>query len=251
DIAEFETIKTRCEAKGLNVLSYGEQGEDITLLNIVPQPNGQIIAFEMNQVRYKILVPLVGSFQAYNVMATLGILSALDVNIDVVVGKLTGLKSVPGRMERVGNHPKKAGIYVDYAHSPDALEKALKALRPHTHCKLYVVFGCGGDRDRGKRKLMGAVAAEYADHVIVTDDNTRTEDAASIRAEVMQGCIEAENIGDRYAAIQHAVSLLKEGDTLLIAGKGHEDYQIIGKQKLHFDDRVKACEAIAAVEETV
>jgi UDP-N-acetylmuramoyl-L-alanyl-D-glutamate--2,6-diaminopimelate ligase len=141
------------------------------------------------------------------------------------------LRSIQGRMEQAAD-----GIYVDYAHTPDALENALKSLRPHTEGKLFVVFGCGGDRDKGKRPQMGKIADDLADVVIVTDDNPRTENASVIRSEILIDCPKAVEIADRKKAIIRAVSDMKKGDVLLIAGKGHEKYQIIGTEKLHFDD---------------
>jgi UDP-N-acetylmuramoyl-L-alanyl-D-glutamate--2,6-diaminopimelate ligase len=139
-------------------------------------------------------------------------------------------------MQLVAEHPSGAGIYVDYAHKPDALRQALEALRPHCGGKLHLVFGCGGDRDRGKRSEMGAIAARLADAVIVTDDNPRSEDPAAIRRAILDACPAALEIGDRRAAIAAAIERLRPGDLLLIAGKGHETYQIVGEEVLPFDD---------------
>src|SRR5690606_19408130 len=141
-----------------------------------------------------------------------------------------------GRIERVARHPNGASIYVDYSHKPAALETVLKALRPHAAGRLVVVFGCGGDRDRGKRPIMGAVAAELADRVIVTDDNPRSEDPAAIRAEILAGCPGATEIGDRAQAIRTAIADLEPDDLLVIAGKGHETGQTIGGVTHPFDD---------------
>jgi UDP-N-acetylmuramoyl-L-alanyl-D-glutamate--2,6-diaminopimelate ligase len=141
------------------------------------------------------------------------------------------LKSIPGRMEHAAE-----GVYVDYAHTPDALENALKSLRPHTKGKLFVVFGCGGDRDKGKRPQMGKIANDLADVAIVTDDNPRTESPAQIRTEVLAAAPKALEIGDRTEAIKHALGEMQKGDILLVAGKGHEKYQIYGTEKTHYDD---------------
>jgi UDP-N-acetylmuramoyl-L-alanyl-D-glutamate--2,6-diaminopimelate ligase len=156
---------------------------------------------------------------------------------------LESLKGARGRLELVAESGGSA-VFVDYAHTPDALKNALESLRPYASKRLIVVFGCGGDRDKGKRPLMGAIARELADRVIVTDDNPRTEDAATIRAEIMQAAGNAEEIGDRRTAISHAVAGMGEGDVVLVAGKGHEDYQIIGTTKHHFSDHEAIAEAL-------
>jgi UDP-N-acetylmuramoyl-L-alanyl-D-glutamate--2,6-diaminopimelate ligase len=157
---------------------------------------------------------------------------------------LEKLDGVRGRLELVANHPSGAPVYVDYAHTPDALETVLRALRPHADRKLVVVFGCGGDRDRGKRPVMGELAARLADRAIVTDDNPRTEVASAIRQEVLAGCPDAEEIGDRAEAIRAAVRDLGEGDVLVIAGKGHEQGQTIGTEVRPFDDAETARAAV-------
>jgi UDP-N-acetylmuramoyl-L-alanyl-D-glutamate--2,6-diaminopimelate ligase len=158
---------------------------------------------------------------------------------------LERLKGARGRLELVGQRDDSA-VFVDYAHTPDALENALTALRPYARHKLTVVFGCGGDRDRGKRPLMGAIAQRLADRVIVTDDNPRTEDAAAIRMDILAATPSAEEIGDRAAAIAAAIGGMGQGDVVLIAGKGHEDYQIVGTAKHHFSDHEVALAALAA-----
>ena len=161
---------------------------------------------------------------------------ATGASAEAVLPQLAGLRAPPGRMQLVAVHPSGAPAFVDYAHKPEALAKALEALRPHTRARLVVVFGCGGDRDAGKRPLMGEIAARLADVVVVTDDNPRTEDAAAIRTAVLAGAPGAVEIGDREAAIRSAFGGLGEGDTLLVAGKGHETYQIVGDRTLPFDD---------------
>jgi UDP-N-acetylmuramoyl-L-alanyl-D-glutamate--2,6-diaminopimelate ligase len=252
DIPEYKTLKKHCDKRELSVMSYGEKGEDIHLQTIIAQANGSLATFVINDVHYKSLLPLAGAFQVYNVLCALGLVMATGADVEKAVALLPTLKSVPGRMENVVKHPKGAGIYVDYAHTPDALEKALSSLKPHVEGKLFVVFGCGGDRDKGKRPLMGKAADQLADYVIVTDDNPRSEDPVTIRAEVLKGCKRApKEIGDRREAIYYAINQLQKGDVLLIAGKGHENTQQIGEQLLPFDDTVVAFEAVSAMKESV
>ena len=157
------------------------------------------------------------------------------------------LAGVPGRLQRAAVHPSGAPIYVDYAHTPDALAKALEAARPHATRRLVVVFGCGGDRDRGKRPQMGAIASAQADRVFVTDDNPRSEDPAAIRREILARCPGAQEVGDRAEAIRIAVAGLEAGDVLVIAGKGHEQGQIVGERVLPFDDATVAQAAVEAL----
>jgi len=164
-----------------------------------------------------------------------------------VFAALEHLKGAPGRMEKVALAANGAPVYVDYAHTPDSLEKVLEALRPHTAGRLHVVFGCGGDRDKGKRPLMGAVSVKLADDVIVTDDNPRTEDAATIRREILAAAPGAREIGDRAEAIRAAVAALKTGDVLVLAGKGHETGQYIKGEVHPFSDREQAIAAAVAV----
>ncbi len=157
------------------------------------------------------------------------------------------LKGAPGRLEKVAYAASGAPVYVDYAHTPDALETVLTAIRPHVAGKLHVVFGCGGDRDKGKRPLMGAAAERLADRAIVTDDNPRSEDAAQIRHEVLTGCPQAQEIGDRARAIYTAIAALKAGDALVIAGKGHESGQIVGTEVRPFSDKGEAVKSATAL----
>jgi UDP-N-acetylmuramoyl-L-alanyl-D-glutamate--2,6-diaminopimelate ligase len=197
---------------------------------------------------YKLHLPLAGSFQASNAACALGLVLACGAEPSAAVAALSHLEGVPGRLQKVAVKANGAAIYVDYAHTPDALETALKALRPHTDGKLVALFGCGGDRDPGKRPQMGAIAANLADKVIVTDDNPRSEEPAAIRAQIMPACPGAIEIGDRRQAILKAVLELEAGDVLVLAGKGHESGQIIKDQVLPFDDAV---EARMAVEQTL
>jgi UDP-N-acetylmuramoyl-L-alanyl-D-glutamate--2,6-diaminopimelate ligase len=195
----------------------------------------------------KIAVPLAGSFQASNALVAAGLALTLGDDAQEVFAALTKLKGAPGRLELVARTRQHASIYVDYAHTPDAIETVLRALRPHVRGRLHIVFGCGGDRDRGKRPLMAAAAARFADDVIVTDDNPRTEDAAAIRREALAGAPGAREIADRAEAIRYAVVALDDHDTLVIAGKGHEDYQIVGTEVHPFSDRDEAVKAARAL----
>jgi UDP-N-acetylmuramoyl-L-alanyl-D-glutamate--2,6-diaminopimelate ligase len=189
-------------------------------------------------------LPLVGHFQVENALVAAGIAIASEGNAADVFAALEGLEGAKGRLELVGNR-NDARIFVDYAHKPDALAKALDALRPYARSRLIVVFGAGGDRDQGKRPIMGAIAAAKADRVIVTDDNPRSEDPASIRAAILGAAPGAVEIGDRREAIRRTVAELRPGDVLLIAGKGHESGQIVGDRVLPFTDHEAVAAALA------
>jgi len=191
-------------------------------------------------------LPLAGAFQASNALVAAGLAIGLGEDAAKVFAALAHLKGAPGRMEKVAFAAAGAPVYVDYAHTPDSLEKILQALRPHTKNTLHVVFGCGGDRDKGKRPLMGQIATALADAVIVTDDNPRSEDAAVIRKEILAAAKGAREIGDRHAAIQAAIASLKSGDVLVIAGKGHETGQYVGATVIPFSDRDEAIKAAVA-----
>jgi UDP-N-acetylmuramoyl-L-alanyl-D-glutamate--2,6-diaminopimelate ligase len=178
-----------------------------------------------------------------NALAALGLAVATGSPIDAAAATLARLPAVPGRLQLVGE-PNRAAVFVDFAHTPDALATVLSALRPHTEGRLVVVFGAGGDRDRGKRPLMGGIATELADRVYVTDDNPRTENAADIRREILAAAPGAVEFGDRRAAIAAAIGELKPGDVLVLAGKGHESGQVVGTETLPFDDVEVAREVI-------
>jgi len=230
-------------ARRLRLFSVGEKGEALRLLSRSPHGDGQSLTIAYKDHTYTVELPLAGAFQASNALVAAGFAIGLGENSDAVFATLARLKGAPGRLEKVAYAKSGAPIYVDYAHTPDALENMLSALRPHASGKLAVVFGCGGDRDKGKRPLMGAVAARLAARVIVTDDNPRSEDAATIRREVLAGCPGAEEIGDRAAAIRAGIETLAAGDILVIAGKGHERGQIVGTTVLPFSDREEAVKA--------
>jgi UDP-N-acetylmuramoyl-L-alanyl-D-glutamate--2,6-diaminopimelate ligase len=197
---------------------------------------GQHLVISFRSVRYDVLLPLVGRFQADNALLAAGMMIGAGFDVGHVFAALAKLEAVPGRLEWVASTRQGAGVYVDYAHTPDGLQAALSALRAHTRGKLFVVFGAGGNRDAGKRPLMGAVAHKMADRVIITDDNPRHEDAASIRQAVAQGAPSAELVAGREAAIRHALGAAGPGDLVLIAGKGHERGQIIGDHVYPFND---------------
>ncbi|MXP62716.1 UDP-N-acetylmuramoyl-L-alanyl-D-glutamate--2,6-diaminopimelate ligase [Roseomonas sp. M0104] len=223
----------------LELHTVGLGGEAIRLLRHTPRPDGQVLEIEAFGRRAEINLALPGRFQADNVLLAAGLAVASGLSVGAVLQNLPRLTGVRGRMELAARLANGAAVYVDYAHTPDALERLLTALRPHTTHRLHVVFGAGGDRDPGKRPLMGEVAARLADHAILTDDNPRTEDPAAIRAAVragMGGAAESQEIGDRAAAITAGLAALGAGDVLVVAGKGHEAGQTIGTVTHPFDD---------------
>ncbi|ADH90425.1 UDP-N-acetylmuramyl-tripeptide synthetase [Ancylobacter novellus DSM 506] len=220
----------------LNVLGIGVAGAGISLLARHDEGLGQLLEVEADGRRFTLRLPLVGAFQACNALVAAGLVLLTGAGAREALLALETLEGVPGRLELVGTKDG-AGVFVDYAHKPDALANALDALRPYATGRLIVVFGCGGDRDRGKRPIMGAIAAEKADVVIVTDDNPRSEDPAFIRAAILEAAPEAQEIGDRAEAIAAAIGMAKSGDVVLIAGKGHETGQIVGDRTLPFSDR--------------
>ena len=247
DVAEFDTLKAICEERSIKVIDYGYRAEYIRLVERAANSHGQVIALGVHGNPYTIELPLVGEFQAMNALCALGM--AIGSNPDktnIYLEALEQIKGAPGRLQLIDGHPEKAGIYVDYAHTPDALETVLNALRPHVAdgSKLVCVFGCGGDRDKGKRPIMGEIASRLADAAIVTDDNPRSENPASIRAEILSASSALEEIGDRREAIRAGILQLRKGDILLIAGKGHEQGQSFATHTDHFDDAEEAANAI-------
>jgi UDP-N-acetylmuramoyl-L-alanyl-D-glutamate--2,6-diaminopimelate ligase len=212
-----------------------------------PVDAGQKLSLRVDGKLHEVLFPVPGSFQAMNALAALGLVIATGGDPARATQALSTLEGVRGRIEHVATHPSGARIYVDYSHKPDALETVLKALRPHASGRLVVVFGCGGDRDRAKRPLMGAISVKHADRVIVTDDNPRSEDPSAIRREIIAAAPQATEIGDRGEAIRQAVAALGAGDLLLIAGKGHETGQIVANKVFPFDDAEVARAAVSAL----
>ncbi|MFM5931353.1 MAG: UDP-N-acetylmuramoyl-L-alanyl-D-glutamate--2,6-diaminopimelate ligase [Novosphingobium sp.] len=226
--------------RGLRLFSVGEKGEAIRLLARVPGQLGQALEIEYEGHARKVNLPLIGAYQAANALVSAGLAIATGEDAARVFDALARLQPVRGRLERAAITRGGAPVYIDYAHTPDALEAAIAALRPHVSGRLIVVFGCGGDRDTGKRPEMGRIAAEQADIAIVTDDNPRGEDAAEIRRQIIAGADGLREIGDRRAAIAAAVAEAGKDDIVLVAGKGHEQGQIIGRGEatrvLPFDD---------------
>jgi len=247
DHACSQEVMDRANAYGLVVLSVGEKGEALRLLNNDVRDQVQNLTIQCEGERYDICLPLAGSFQVENALVAAGLVIAGGASPSQVLPMLERLQGAKGRLEKIGLSTTGAPIFVDYAHTPDALENALSALRPITKNKLVTIFGCGGDRDKGKRPLMGRVAEKNSDRVIVTDDNPRSENPDQIRTEIMSGCPSAENIGDRREAISHGIASLEQGDILLIAGKGHETGQIIGDKILPFSDTDVVLELLDSV----
>lgn len=234
------------KARAQRLITTGEsETAALRIVSRAPRGDGQVLSVAWDGRGYDVVLPLAGAFQASNAIVAAGLVLGLDANPGRVFETLAQLRGAPGRLEKIGTNVHGAPVYVDYAHTPDALETVLKALRPHTDGRLWVVFGCGGDRDPGKRPLMGEAAATFADRVIVTDDNPRTEDAAAIRAAVMKGAAGAAEIGDRARAIETAVASALAGDVVVIAGKGHESGQIVGREVRPFNDAEEARTAIA------
>ncbi len=231
--------------RGLSVLSYGWHGTHVRATAARPGPEGQALDLRVLDHTTTVTVPLVGDFQVSNVLCALALALATGAKPPEATATLPSLAPVPGRVERTAVLANGAAVYVDYAHTPDALATVLTALRPHTAGRLSVVFGCGGDRDAGKRPEMGAIAAALADACIVTDDNPRTEDAGTIRRQILAACPSALEIADRSQAIAHAIDALRAGDLLVVAGKGHETGQIVGDQVLPFDDAAETRRLVA------
>lgn len=231
DIPEYRDLSSLCQKRELQTITFGKAGETVRLLSIAPKEGAQEVYLHVEDKPYRFTLPLVGEFQVYNVMAALGAVIACGAGSAKAVETCAHLKGVPGRLEQVA-----PGIYVDYAHTPDGLSLALKALRPHTKGKLWVVFGCGGNRDTLKRPMMGEIADKLADKIIITDDNPRHEDPAGIRQQILAKCPRASESSSRRQAIQMAVEGMDTNDIVLIAGKGHETYQLVGDQVIPFND---------------
>jgi len=222
--------------RNLTLLTFGEAGADLKLLAHQRDGYGQKIVVGAEGRKFALDFPLVGDFQVSNALCAAALVMATGYAAKDVLPLLERLEGAKGRLDLVGHHPSGAAIFVDYSHTPTALKVALETLRPYVQSKLVVVFGAGGDRDKGKRPQMGKIAIEYADIAIVTDDNPRKEDPVQIRREILNAAPGAMEIGDRGAAIAYGIGQLKQGDILLVAGKGHESGQIVGNQVLPFSD---------------
>ncbi len=234
DADTLTALRAIAARRRLDLRSTGENGTRFRLVGARPRPDGQDLTVEADGQRRDIGLGLPGRFQADNALVAAALADALGLTD--ALDRLPTLRGVRGRMECVVRLPNGAAVYVDYAHTPDALERLLTALRPHTAGRLHAIFGAGGDRDRGKRPLMGKAVARYADVAIVTDDNPRGEDPAAIRSAIIAACPGAREIGDRARAIETAMNDLAAGDVLVVAGKGHEQGQIVGGTVLPFDD---------------
>ena len=240
-----DDVIARVKGRGLRLLTVGPGAETIALVEQTPTPLGQVLILEHAGKRHRLALPLIGAYQAANVLIAAGLLMATGTDFQATFSAMGRVAPVRGRLERAVISRGGAPVYVDYAHTPDALEAAIAALRPHVQGKLITVFGAGGDRDKGKRPEMGAVASRMSDLVIVTDDNPRNEDPAAIRAEIMAAAGDAIEIGGRREAIAEALRLAGSGDIVLLAGKGHETGQVVGKRVLPFDDVQVARECAA------
>jgi UDP-N-acetylmuramoyl-L-alanyl-D-glutamate--2,6-diaminopimelate ligase len=229
----------------LLLVTVGETGRDLKLTGLKPAGAGQELTLQTARGEYKVTLPLIGRFQVANALIAAGLAIAAGMDTGAVLRALENLKGAPGRLELAGKTAKGGLVFIDYAHKPDALDNALAALRPFATGNLAVVVGAGGDRDPGKRELMGAAAARHADLVIVTDDNPRSEDPAAIRKAVLGGAPNALEIGDRYEAIAEGVRRLRAGDILCVAGKGHETGQIVGDTVIPFSDHEAVRRAIS------
>ena len=236
DSDQFEVFAGAAMHAGQTVLSVGEHGQSLTLAARKPTAEGQRLRVIEQGRAHDINLPLVGAFQASNALVAAGLCIAAGEDPNAVLAALEHLEGAPGRMQHVGAGSRGGEAYVDYAHTPDGLETVLTALRPHVRGRLIVVFGAGGDRDRGKRPLMGEIAARLADIAIVTDDNPRSEAPEAIRAAILAAAPGAREIGDRRAAIREAAELLRDGDVLVVAGKGHEQGQLVAGVNHPFDD---------------
>ncbi|MFO1185668.1 MAG: UDP-N-acetylmuramoyl-L-alanyl-D-glutamate--2,6-diaminopimelate ligase [Bauldia sp.] len=239
------TVATVAERRGHRLIRTGRTGRELRLIDLSPAGFEQQLRLEVFGRSYTVHLPLAGAFQAANAIVAAGLAIGSGTAPETVLAAVEGLVGAPGRLERVGQTRDGALIFVDYAHKPDAVANALAALRPMTGGRLVVVIGAGGDRDPGKRAVMGRLAADAADRVIVTDDNPRSEDPAKIRRAVLEGAgAKGIEIGDRREAIRAAIRELRVGDVLCIAGKGHETGQIVGNTVLPFSDKAVAAEIL-------
>jgi len=245
DDPKSEEVIERAQLAGHQVLTVGRTGKTIRLVNQSPTPLGQALLLEYEERSIKLSLPLIGAYQAANVLVAAGLAMATGSGFDRVFSAMQRVAPVRGRLERAVISRAGVPVYIDYAHTPDALDAAIAALRPHVEGRLITVFGAGGDRDQGKRPQMGGVATRLSDVVIVTDDNPRSEDPAKIRGDIMAGASGATEVAGRREAIAEAIRIAKAGDIILVAGKGHETGQIVGDRVLPFDDALVARECAA------
>ncbi|MFQ3306891.1 MAG: UDP-N-acetylmuramoyl-L-alanyl-D-glutamate--2,6-diaminopimelate ligase [Candidatus Midichloriaceae bacterium] len=240
DIDEYSVLKDICDKRKIKIIDYGEKANDIRIVSFSPEET------EVNIFggKYVFTNKIKGKFQVYNILCSVGLAISSGIQVDKIMSVIESLKAAKGRLDFTGKI-NNADIYIDYAHTPDSLKIVLQTLRGITKERLCVVFGCGGERDPIKRKLMGEVAKNYADFIVVTEDNPRGEDPRLIRKDIMLGCPNATEIEGRGKAIEYAISHLKSGDVLVIAGKGHENYQLINGKKIHFSDFEEVEKAIS------
>jgi UDP-N-acetylmuramoyl-L-alanyl-D-glutamate--2,6-diaminopimelate ligase len=231
-----DEVLGRCQARGLRTITVGARGETLRLVSRETTELGQKLTIAADGKTYTVILALIGAYQAANALTAAGLAIATGGAVDETLRNLSRIQPVRGRLERAVITRRGAPIYVDYAHTPDAIEAAIEALRPHTSGKLIAIVGAGGDRDVGKRSEMGATAQRLADLVIVTDDNPRSEDPAAIRRDILGGAPGAREVAGRREAIAAAIAEAGEGDIILLAGKGHEQGQIVGDKVLPFDD---------------
>lgn len=241
-----DKVIERATARGLALLTVGKKGSTLRLMSQTPTHLGQILMVEAEGNTHRISLPLIGAYQAANILISAGIVLAAGGQLQNILDHMQRVQPVRGRMERAVITRAGAPLYVDYAHTPDALRAAIEGLRPHVTGRLITIFGAGGDRDKGKRPEMGRIAVEMSDHVIVTDDNPRSEDPATIRAEILAGATGADDVADRRAAITRAIEMAGAQDIILLAGKGHEQGQIVGDRVIPFDDVEVARECAGA-----
>lgn len=231
-----DKVIKRAERRGLNLFTVGAHGQSLCLESRTATQLGQELTVRSEGNSFRISLPLIGAYQAANILCAAGVVLSTGGTINTVIDHVQRVQPVRGRLERAVITKAGAPIYVDYAHTPDALRAAIDALRPHVKGRLITIFGAGGDRDTGKRPEMGKVAVDMSDIVIVTDDNPRKEQPSAIRADIMAGASGATEVGDRREAIAHAIGLARAEDIILLAGKGHEQGQIIGDRTIPFDD---------------
>ena len=241
DIPESKKIQKLCKKLKKNIITYGFKSKDLRLLNYQNTNEHQEVSIKYRNKNFIFKLPLLGEFQVYNALCSIGIILSSGISIKKCLKNIEKIKQIPGRLEMI-NLPKKLknnkiSIFVDYAHTPDALEKVLKALKSISFNKVSVLFGCGGNRDSKKRPLMGKIANKFADKIYITDDNPRNESPEKIRKEILSECPNAYEISDRYQAIKLSIQKCEHGEMLLIAGKGHEDFQILNENFIKFNDK--------------
>ena len=241
DIPESKTIQKLCKKYNKKVISYGFKSKYLQLLDYKSEKDYQKVYFKYKKTKFNFTLPLFGDFQIYNALCSIGIILSSGIGIKECIKSIKKINQIPGRLEKI-NIPKKLknnniSIFIDYAHTPDALAKVLKTLKKMTSNKLSIVFGCGGNRDLEKRPLMGKIAKKIADKIYITDDNPRNESPKKIRSDILKTCSGAIEIASRYKAIKEAIKKCEFGEILLIAGKGHEDYQIFSRKTIKFSDK--------------